>query len=168
MKGCGRQIHPSSRCGEVCYTGKMDYCSNCEKELLVENERNRVIEIIKIKDTIIVKNWRKARKDGNKTFEDMCWHTHTYLQEIILDKDLQNNNQNKTVATKRLDACPSAQSKDVIGCNKSYYSDNPQDDSGVSSKLAKEDNGKSTFPVDLKSTAQKDKKITKTDICEGN
>lgn len=46
MKGCGCQIHPSSKCGEVCYSGKIDYCSNCEKEVLVEEERNRIVEII--------------------------------------------------------------------------------------------------------------------------
>ncbi len=32
MVSCGCQLHMTSKCGEVCYTGKVDYCSECKKK----------------------------------------------------------------------------------------------------------------------------------------
>lgn len=55
MKCCGFQIHPSSRCGEVCYNGKIDFCSDCEKINLFNDGYSKAlndlgVEVFKIID----------------------------------------------------------------------------------------------------------------------
>ncbi len=46
-KGCMCQIHSSSRCGEICYTGKIDFCRDCEKEILILKSKLEGYELAK-------------------------------------------------------------------------------------------------------------------------
>lgn len=91
-KGCGEEFIYNIYLNEIRICGRIEdlkhsehiiYCPICQAKLeALKQAQQSFIEMIEKIDKELLKYWDKARKENDKYFEDMCWHSHDKLQEL--------------------------------------------------------------------------------------